>query len=340
MMKDYDDYKDDLNPASENSEEEQEQEQEKTGWIIPFLNRKTLVNLFVPALLIAQGIFFGQNDYILFFILLVTTILIFLSTIEIYQSNREMLLIYAKKNSFLAAFIKRKNTPIQVITCIVISILLSILFTATIKGIVMNQGFWVPIIILLLFNYLFLYKFINIGKVPSNKFAEDNLNEDITKHGLMLIKIFIPALILNVILSFLFSAYDTYEFKTTELNLQNVVAYTYHNGAVLDNGYNHYSKIIINIYLLADNIRLAFAKYITTDIFRISGFYFFFFMAFLLNFLKLMFFSWTYILLFQGANGAFKKAANRIINFIKKLPFVKKLTHLTKKISKKEKYCE
>ena len=38
MMKDYDDYKDDLNPASENSEEEQEQE--KTGWIIPFLIEK------------------------------------------------------------------------------------------------------------------------------------------------------------------------------------------------------------------------------------------------------------------------------------------------------------
>lgn len=336
MMKDYDDYEDDRNSASESSEEEQEE----TRWTIPFFNRKTLVNLSVPALLIAQGIFFGQNDYILFFILLITTVLIFLSTIEIYQSNREMLLIYAKKNSFLAAFIKRRNTPIQIITCIVISILLSILFTATIKGIVMNQGFWVPIIILLLFNYLFLYKFINIGKVPSNKFAEDNLNEDITKHGLMLIKVFIPALILNFMLSFLFSAYDTYEFKTTELNLQNVVAYTYHNGAVLDNGYNHYSKIIINIYLLADNIRLAFAKYITTDAFKIDGFYFFFFMAFLLNFLKLMFFSWTYILLFQGANGAFKKATNRILNFIKRLSFVRILTHLFKKFLKKEKGYE
>lgn len=336
MMKDYDDYEDDRNSASESLEEEDENKE----WKIPFFNRKALVNLSVPALLIAQGIFFGQNDYILFFILLITTVLIFLSTIEIYQSNREMLLIYAKKNSFLAAFIKRRNTPIQVITCIVISILLSILFTATIKGIVMNQGFWVPVIVLLIFNYLFLYKFVNIGKVPHNKFAEENINEDITKHGLMLIKIFIPALILNFVLSFLFSAYDTYEFKTTELNLENVIAYTYHNGAVLDNGYNHYSKIVINIYLLADNIRLAFAKHITTDVFKINGFYFFFFMAFLLNFLKLMFFSWTYILLFQGANGIFKKAANRIINFFKGLPFISAFINLTKKFIRMEKNHE
>ena len=224
-------------------------------------------------------------------------------TSKIYQSNRELLGVYAKKNSFLEEFIDRKNTILQVFVCIILSIFLSVFFVITTKGIVIKQNSYLSLLIpLFLFNIL-LYKFIRKDIPTPSSMMEENIHERVARHGLLLVKILAPALLLNFILSIWFSAYDTYTFKTANINLENFVKYTANSkDAIVSNGSNEYSKIFINAYLLMDNFKIAFTKYVTENMIKIDGYHIFFFISMLLNFIKLMFFSWTYVLLFHGFN--------------------------------------
>ena len=50
-------------------------------------------------------------------------------------------------------------------------------------------------------------------------------------------------------------------------------------------------------FLLLDNLRIALGKFIAQDLFHIHNYWLFFIIIAISNFMKLMFFSWSYILL-------------------------------------------
>ena len=281
------------------SQEESQNSKEK----FIYYSRKFFASTAIIVLIFFQVSLLGKNDFLSTLITLLTAIFIFFMTSKIYQSNRELLGVYAKKNSFLEEFIDRKNTILQVFVCIILSIFLSVLFVITTKGIVIKQNSYLSLLIpLFIFNIL-LYKFIKKDIPTPSSMMEENIHERVARHGLLLVKILAPALLLNFILSIWFSAYDTYTFKTANINLENFVKYTANSkDAIVSNGSNEYSKIFINAYLLMDNFKMAFTKYVTENMIKIDGYHIFFFISMLLNFIKLMFFSWTYVLLFHGFN--------------------------------------
>ena len=231
-------------------------------------------------------------------LILITALFIWYMTASLWYSKKQMLNIYLKEQSLLQKLIKKRNTPWQILVCTLLAILLSILFTITTKGIILSHGYTIFLIALLTFNIT--YQIIrNTNESGNISIVENNLNEYLAKHGILIIKILAPALMLNLILTLLFSGYDTAEFLNTNINFENFIDYA-EADSIMANGYNAYGRKIINAFLLLDNLRIALGKFIAQDLFHIHNYWLFFIIIAISNFMKLMFFSWSYILLYLG----------------------------------------
>ena len=259
---------------------------------------KLLTSLPILLLLTLQGYIVGRNDGLTLLLILITALIIWYMTAILWYSKKQMLNLYLKEQSFLQKLIKKRNTPWQIVVCTLLAILLSILFTITTKGIILSHGYTIFLIALLAFNIT--YQIIrNTNESGNISIVENNLNEYLAKHGILIIKILAPALMLNLILTLLFSGYDTAEFLHTNINFENFIDYA-EADSIMANGYNAYGRKIINAFLLLDNLRIALGKFIAQDLFHIHNYWLFFIIIAISNFMKLMFFSWSYILLYLG----------------------------------------
>ena len=262
------------------------------------LARNLLAGIPVLLLLALQGYIVGQNDWLTLLLILITALFIWYMTASLWYSKKQMLNLYLKEQSLLQKLIKKRNTPWQILVCTLLAILLSILFTITTKGIILSHGYTIFLIALLTFNIT--YQIIrNTNESGNISIVENNLNEYLAKHGILIIKILAPALMLNLILTLLFSGYDTAEFLNTNINFENFIDYA-EADSIMANGYNAYGRKIINAFLLLDNLRIALGKFIAQDLFHIHNYWLFFIIIAISNFMKLMFFSWSYILLYLG----------------------------------------
>ena len=259
---------------------------------------KLLTSLPILLLLALQGYIVGQNDWLTLLLILITALFIWYMTASLWYSKKQMLNLYFKEQSLLQKLIKKRNTPWQILVCTLLAILLSILFTITTKGIILSHGYTIFLIALLTFNIT--YQIIrNTNESGNISIVENNLNEYLAKHGILIIKILAPALTLNLILTLLFSGYDTAKFLNTNINFENFIDYA-EADSIMANGYNAYGRKIINAFLLLDNLRIALGKFIAQDLFQIHNYWLFFLIIAISNFMKLMFFSWSYILLYLG----------------------------------------
>jgi len=259
---------------------------------------KLLTSLPILLLLALQGYIVGRNDGLTLLLILITALFIWYMTATLWYSKKQMLNLYFKEQSFLQKLLKKRNTPWQILVCTLLAILLSILFTITTKGIILSHGYTIFLIALFTFNIT--YQIIrNTNESGNISIVENNLNEYLAKHGILILKILAPALMLNLILTLLFSGYDTAEFLNTNINFENFIDYA-EADSIMANGYNAYGRKIINAFLLLDNLRIALGKFIAQDLFHIHNYWLFFLIIAISNFMKLMFFSWSYILLYLG----------------------------------------
>ena len=262
------------------------------------LARNLLAGIPVLLLLALQGYIVGRHDGLTLLLILITAAFIWYMTASLWYSKRQLLNIYLKEQSFLQRLIKKRNTPWQILVCTLLSLLLGILFTITAKGIILAHGYTILLVPLYLYNTASnLIRRENPIAHPA--ILENHLNENLARHGILLINIFIPALLLNLLLTLLFSGYDTAEFLNTNINFENFIDYA-ERDSIMANGYNPYGRKIINAFLLLDNLRIALGKFIAQDLFQIHNYWLFFLIIAISNFMKLMFFSWSYILLYLG----------------------------------------
>ena len=262
------------------------------------LARNLLAGIPVLLLLALQGYIVGRHDGLTLLLILITAAFIWYMTASLWYSKRQLLNIYLKEQSFLQRLIKKRNTPWQILVCTLLSLLLSILFTITAKGIILAHGYTILLVPLYLYNTASnLIRRENPIAHPA--ILENHLNENLARHGILLINIFIPALLLNLLLTLLFSGYDTAKFMTSNINFENFIDYA-EADSIMANGHNPYGRKIVNAFLLLDNLRIALGKFIAQELFHIHSYWLFYLIIAISNFLKLMFFSWAYILLCLG----------------------------------------
>ena len=262
------------------------------------LARNLLAGIPVLLLLALQGYIVGRHDGLTLLLILITAAFIWYMTASLWYSKRQLLNIYLKEQSFLQRLIKKRNTPWQILVCTLLSLLLGILFTITAKGIILAHGYTILLVPLYLYNTASnLIRRENPIAHPA--ILENHLNENLARHGILLINVFIPALLLNLLLTLLFSGYDTAEFMTSNINFENFIDYA-EADSIMANGHNPYGRKIVNAFLLLDNLRIALGKFIAQEIFHIHSYWLFYLIIAISNFMKLMFFSWAYILLCLG----------------------------------------
>lgn len=262
------------------------------------LARNLLAGIPVLLLLALQGYIVGRHDGLTLLLILITAAFIWYMTASLWYSKRQLLNLYLKEQSFLQRLIKKRNTPWQILVCTLLSLLLGILFTITAKGIILAHGYTILLVPLYLYNTASnLIRRENPIAHPA--ILENHLNENLARHGILLINIFIPALLLNLLLTLLFSGYDTAEFMTTNINFENFIDYA-EADSIMANGHNPYGRKIVNAFLLLDNLRIALGKFIAQELFHIHSYWLFYLIIAISNFMKLMFFSWAYILLCLG----------------------------------------
>ena len=262
------------------------------------LARNLLAGIPVLLLLALQGYIVGRHDGLTLLLILITALFIWYMTASLWYSKRQLLNIYLKEQSFLQRLIKKRNTPWQILVCTLLSLLLGILFTITAKGIILAHGYTILLVPLYLYNTASnLIRRENPIAHPA--ILENHLNENLARHGILLINVFIPALLLNLLLTLLFSGYDTAEFMTSNINFENFIDYA-EADSIMANGHNPYGRKIVNAFLLLDNLRIALGTFIAQELFHIHSYWLFYLIIAISNFMKLMFFSWAYILLCLG----------------------------------------
>ena len=262
------------------------------------ISQKLLASAAILLLLALQGYIVGRHDGLTLLLILLTALIIWIMTASLWYSKRQILNLYLKDASFLQRLIKKRNTPWQILACTVLAVLLSILFVITTKGIILSHGY--TVLFTALFAYNLIYKLARAEQRTVNiALIDNNLNEHLAKHGSLLLTIFMPALLLNLLLTLLFSGYDTAEFMRSNINFENFIDYAEHD-SIMGNGHNPYGRKIVNAFLLLDKLRIALGKFIAQDLFHIHSYWLFYLIIAISNFMKLMFFSWAYILLLLG----------------------------------------
>lgn len=249
--------------------------------------------------LYGQAYFFGVNDWFVLLFVFVTAIFLYASLIKLHSGNRKMMRVNAKPGSWLYEFLSKDATIAMKIVALFSSLILSTILVVLVKGMVLQQGY-LPFFVTIIIASLALYSFVNTN--VNSDLVDNNINSDIAQHGNELARIFYAAIILNFMLSFAFSAYDTFEFKTSDINFSNFT------DKAVESSYdktdaNQYSRIFINAYLLMDYVKVALAK-MFVDLFDLkNNFYGFYIVIFALNMFKLFAFSFSFVLLQKGFDG-------------------------------------
>lgn len=260
------------------------------------------------TLLFGQAFFFGVSDFFVIIFVCFTAVFLYLTLIKLQESNRRTLLPSTRPGSWLHDFLSRDTTFLMRVVTLFSSLILSSILIVLIKGMVLQQGYWAFFVVITL-SSLFIYSFVNT-KI-SNKKIDENIHPEITQHGNELARIFYAAIILNLVLSFAFSANDTFSFKTSDVNFDNFT------DKVKEQSYertdsNQYGRIFINAYLIMDNVKIALAKKFV-ELFNLKdNFYGFYLTILALNTFKLFAFSFSFVLLQRG----FDRAATALVPFV------------------------
>lgn len=275
--------------------------------------KKYILTALMLLVLYGQAYFYGVNDWLVLIFIFVTAVFIYVSVIKLHSGNRKMLRVNAKPGSWLYEFLSKDATVAMQFVALFSSLVLSTILVILVKGMILQQGY-LPFFVVIVIASLVLYSFVNVNIQPG--LVDNNLNGDIAQHGNELARLFYAAIILNLMLSFAFSAYDTFEFKTTDINFGNFT------DKAVESSYektdlNEYSRIFINAYLLMDYVKVALAK-MFVDLFRLNdNFYGFYVVIFTLNMFKLFAFSFSFVMLQRG----FDAIADLLVPHVKKVIF-------------------
>lgn len=265
--------------------------------------KKYIITALMMLILYGNAVLYGVNDVLVLCLILITSGILFVSIRKLHAGNKKMMRVNAKPGGVLYKYLSDDRTIMLTLLAVFSSLLLSTVLVILIKGLVLQQGY-LPIFITIIIASLILYSFLNSD--VQSELVERNIHDDIATHGNELARIIYSAVLLNLILALAFSAYDTFEFRTSDVSFDNFTDRAVENSIERTDS-NTYSRIFINAYLLMDNIKIAMAK-MFVELFEIEdNFYGFYIVILFLNMLKLFAFSISFVILQRGFDGTANK---------------------------------
>lgn len=248
------------------------------------------------AFLWPLGYFFGKNDTISIIGVGLTSILLFIIIHKVHISSRELLRLYVDPKSWLYIFLSGKSF-FTIITAFAISLITSIILITILKGMLISYGDFKTLLIILT-SSLIIYKtseFFYFGQRNLNNHLKEELSTFINTIVMLITLVLLFNLIISVFITFL----EIDSFIKSNVSLNNFEEYAIAN-SVEKNNNNFYGRIIINLYLFIDNLKIAttntfFSNFLNID--KSDYFWTLFFTTFLFNFIKLFGFSFAFVYL-------------------------------------------
>lgn len=271
--------------------------------------KKYLLVSLVLGLLYAQAYYFCVNDIISIILILLSAVIIFRVVVVLQEGNKRALRVNTCEGGFLHNFLSKEKSPFIIILSFFMSLCFATILTVILKGIVLNHGV-VAFFIITFFISMVIFSFVNQGSISLNNnqkgLITDSLAPDIASHANNLVLILFIAMGLNICLSLLFSAHDTFVFLNNDVNFSNfhVVA---SGRAIEETLTNTNSRRIMNLYIVLDTFKMAvanqFIEMFIDNVDKEKYFYLFFTVVFFFNMVKLFAFSFSFVLLQKGLEG-------------------------------------
>lgn len=256
----------------------------------------SIIAVFMVFFLLMQGYFFGENDLISVISILLTSILLFIKIHKFHVSSREILRLNVNPTSSLYFFLTGKSF-FTIITALFISLITSVILITILKGILINYGYLYTFLIILT-SSLIIYLSSELFNV-NQKILKNNLKEELFSFIDIFIILISLVLLFNLIISTFVTTLEINSFIKSTITLNNFEEYAILN-SIEKNNNNFYTRIIVNLYLFIDNLKIATTNTFFTnflDIDKRDYFWTLFFSTFLFNFIKLFGFSFAFIYL-------------------------------------------
>lgn len=282
------------------------------------INQRIFTTFIILILMFSQATFFGEDDWVSLIFIAITTVIIFKTLLKLQTGNKKALRANAKKGSFLYNFLSGERTPFLILFSFSASLISSIIMVLILKGITFNHGYWGLFFVIGIISFT-IFSFIT-DENASSAVVADNLQEDVSSHANNMLQIIFTAIALNFALSFILSAHDTMSLLSSHISIANFENIALEHAVDKLEG-NHYTRLMINLYLLLDAFKLALTTQIIDILVpnmdeRLDWFYVFYIVVFILNMMKLFFFSFAFVLLQRGMIPYVKMLRNFIKTYI------------------------
>ena len=294
-------------------------------------NNQTFLNFFVVTsmtiLLFLENWFFGYNDTISIFFIMLSTIIMFMFISKLQQANRKTMRVNAKKDSLLYNILS-KNSFFTYFISFIVSFISSFSLVVISKGMILSHGI-APVVLVVLIGGFFTLNIIGDNEV-SNEHIDENLKTEISTNINLLLRLIYVSFAFNLILTLFLSAHDVFVFINNNITLDNFDEYVIAH-IVIKNGANDISRVFIHIYMLMDNIKMAITNIIFEKILHVNKddwFFASYIIILFLNFIKMIGFSFGFVFLLKGLQILLQK-----FTFINKIQIF--LAHLIKTLKKK-----
>lgn len=271
------------------------------------ISARNLLVVIMIMFLFIQNYFFTTNDSISLFLVFVSTFIMYFAISKYQNNNKKVLKAYTKEGSVLHAFFNKENTLFIKFLSFTMSFILSFLLVIILRGISENHSHIALFLIITVIS-MSIFSFITDSTTKSEA-IDNNLQEDLSNHASEFLHLILVAFILTFVLSLILSARDTYIFLQASIN--NLDFYNFVDRAeekqILKTDYNTISRGLMNLYIITENFKMAFANHFVetfiSEEYKEKYFYVFYFCVFFLNMMKLFGFSIAFVFLQKGLVG-------------------------------------
>lgn len=277
--------------------------------------------LFLVALVVGHlwvtNLLVGVHDFLTLIWLLFSAYLIKDVVLEFQMGGRRLLANHFKPDSDAHKLITSPGFFSHVFAYL-LAVLLMTGFFVTAIGIIKSHGLLAVTIMLAATTYVLFAGLMPAeekvsaerqvlenpeGEKLSIEEVANSLEANALKYANFVMKLVLIIIVLNVTLSTVLSAHDTFKFATADITFANFDSAATAN-AVGYNGSNYYTRALLNAYIVADYFKLAlanslFAVFVGSDD-KGSFFYVFYMFTLAFNLIKLVPFSIGFVLTARG----------------------------------------
>lgn len=279
-----------------------------------FIYETAFFTIFFIILIFAGYSFITYNDLLSFCLIVLTALLMSYKLRKIYFQSRKIASIYFKKDSFLYNFFNKK-TKLVILVAIIASVVFSFSFYG-VSVLMLKENEYV--FIFSLFVSVLIVNYLSKLKI-NQKILSNNLSDPIVEYSLSIFQVIMISLVVNAIISIIYSYADFKDFYINDINLSNFTDKAY-DESIKKVEHNDIFRKIFNIFILLDSLKKAITNAIIDTLFgreNINKIFLIFFI-YVTNLFKFFTFSFSIVIMHMSLHNILQKLFKKLLVKIEK----------------------